>query len=84
MVQNSAPLTIRLFESSQLGDFVLDACGNFTILALQLPKFQKLACGLGWIAGYVFVNRFDVLLDILKLLFEEDSQRFRGICAHIL
>jgi hypothetical protein len=38
----------------------------------------------GWIAGYVTANSSDVLLDIPKLLREEDSQRFLSICAHFL
>jgi hypothetical protein len=74
----------RANSLSQLGDFVLDARGDLTILALQLAQFQEFARGFGWIAGYITVDRFDVLLDIPKLLCEEDSQSFAGVFVHIL
>jgi hypothetical protein len=69
---------------SQLNDFFLDALGDLTILALQLAQFQEFACGFGRIAGDVTANGLDVLLDIPKLLREEDSQRFLGVCPHVL
>jgi hypothetical protein len=69
-------------NAAQLDDFVLDARGDLTILALQLAQFQEFARGFGRVTGYITADRFDVFLDISKLLCEEDSQRFLGICAH--
>jgi len=73
-----------LFRSFQLGDFVLDAGGDLTILSLQLTQLQEFARGFGRVVGYVAANSLDVPLDILKLLREKDSQGFRGVCAHIV
>jgi hypothetical protein len=72
-----------LFTLSQLDDFILDTRGDLTILALQLAQFQKFTCGFGRIAGDVAANTFNVLLDIPKLLCEEDSQGFLSIGVHI-
>jgi hypothetical protein len=77
----SAPASFTL---SQLGDFVLDALGDLTILALQLAQFKEFSGGFWRIAGYVTANRFNVFLDILKLLGEEDLERFPGVGAHSL
>jgi hypothetical protein len=77
-------LSHLIFPLSQLGDLILDTRGDLTILALQLAQSQELACGVGRIAGYVTANGFDVLLNIPKLLREEDSERFISIYAHIL
>jgi hypothetical protein len=67
---------------SQLEDFVPDACGDLTILALQLSQPQELARGVGRVEGDVFADGFDVLLNIPELLCQEDSESFVGVYAH--
>jgi hypothetical protein len=74
----------NLFTLSQFGYFVLDALGDLTILALQLAQFKEFTRGFWWIEGYVTANRFNIFLDILKLLGEENFERFLDVCAHVL
>jgi hypothetical protein len=57
------------------GDFVLKTGGYLTIFTLQFARLKEFARGFRRVGEYITADRFDVLLDIRKLLCEEDSQR---------